>query len=186
MTTTIYQRLPAEIKKEIQENLKSNKNLKIGFFSDDYKFNHQGKEVSYRFRAYEVDGLKNFSIVFNSNTVKHNPYVKNNHIFFYDKKLKNTLYVKKELFEELLDSQIDFNLSTEQKELLSQGHDITLNVSNTCLTNKGKTVQVQKTTKKELKNFVADYSFFLGKCSLLLKENASKKNIKSLGITKNQ
>lgn len=185
MTTTIYQRLPAEIKKEIQKNLKSNLDLKNGFFSDDYKFNHEGKEVSYRFRAYEVDGLKNYSIVFNSNAIKHNPYSKNNHIFFYDKKLKNTLYIKKELFEEILESQIDFNLSTEQKELLSQGHDITLNVSNTCLTNKGKVTQLQKTTKKELKNFVADYSFFLGKCSLLLKDNTAKKNTKTLGITKN-
>lgn len=185
MTTTIYQRLPAEIKKEIQENLKKNKNLKIGFFSDDFKFNNEGKEVSYRFRAYEVDGLKNFSIVFNSNTSKHNPYTKNNNIFFYDKKLKNTLHVKKELFDEILESQIDFNLSTEQKELLSEGHDITLNVTNTCLSNKGKFTQLQKTSKKELKNYVADYSFFLGKCSLLLKENTSRKNIKSLGITKN-
>lgn len=185
MTTTIYQRLPDEIKKEIQENLKRNKNLKNGFFSEDYKFNHQGKEVSYRFRSYEVDGQKNFSIVFNSNTIKHTPYTKNNHIFFYDKKLKNTLYVKKELFDVILDSQIDFNLSTEQKELLAQGHDITLNVSNTCLSNKGKITQIQKTTKKDLKNFVADYSFFLGKCSLLLKESTTKKAIKSLGITKN-
>lgn len=185
MTTTIYNRLPAEIRKEIQENLKNNQDLKIGFFSDDFKFVHEGKEISYRFRAKEVNGQKNFSIIFNSNVSKHNPYIKNNHILFYDKKLKNTLHLKKELFDEILDSQIDFNLSTEQKELLSTGHDITLNVTNTSLANKGKNVKLQKSAKTELKSYVADYSFFLGKCSLILKENPSKKTTKSLGLTKN-
>lgn len=186
MTTTIYNRLPDEIKKEIQENLRKNQNLKIGFFSEDFKFHHNGKEISYRFGAHEKNGIKNFTIVFDSNTVKHNPYTKNNHIFFYDKKLKTSLHVKKELFEEILDSQIDFNLSTEQKELLSQGHDVTLNVTNSILSNKGKITPIQKTTKKELKNYVADYSFFLGKTNLLLKENPAKKTSKTLGISKNQ
>jgi hypothetical protein len=144
---------------------------------------HNRIEINYRFHVKEVEGKKSTHIIFNSNTTAHKPYLKNNNIFFYDNKLKTSLYVNKDLFEEILDTQPDFNLSTEQKDLLLQGHDITINVSS-LLTN-GKLNQQQKTFKKEQKNYVADFSFFLGKCSLLLKENRIPQTTKSLGLTKN-
>lgn len=178
----IYFDLPLEIRNSIQERLKQNKNLQIGFFSQDYNFELNGKKIFYRFHAREEKGQKTFTIKFGSDLKNHNPYSKNNNLFFYDSTLKTTLHIKKSLFEEILEKEIDFNLSTEQKELLANGHDITLNVTSN---SKEKNNVSKIVSKKELKNFVADYTFFLGKCSLLIKETCKNTVNKSLSLTKN-
>lgn len=180
--TIIYLDLPIEIKEAIQLRLKENNDLKIGFYSQDYNFMNNGKIVSYRFHAVEKKGKKAFTIKFSSDLTKHNPYSKNNNLFFYDNTLKTTLHIKKSLFDEILEKEIDFNLSTEQKELLAEGHDVQLNVT-TKSKEKGSISKI--VSKRELKNFVADYTFFLGKCNLLIKTTAQNKVIKSLSLNKN-
>jgi len=180
--TIIYLDLPIEIKNKIQLRLKENNNLKIGFYSQDYNVEINGKKVSYRFHAIEKYGKKTFTIKFSSNLTKHNPYCKNNNLFFYDNTLKTTLHIKKSLFDEILEKEIDFNLSTEQKELLAEGHDVQLNVT-TKSKEKGSVSKI--VSKKELKNFVADYTFFLGKSSLLIKNTTPNKAINSLSLIKN-
>lgn len=180
--TIIYLDLPIEIKNAIQLRLKENNNLKIGFYSQDYKFENNGKFVFYRFHAIEKQGQKSFTIKFSSDLEKHNPYSKKDNLFFYDNKLKTTLHINRNLFDEIIEKEIDFNLSTEQKVLLAEGHDIQLNVT-TNSTEKGSVSK--KISKKELKNFVADYTFFLGKCSLLIKETSINTQTKSLSLTKN-
>ena len=97
------------------------------------------------------------------------------------------LKIDKKLVEEELDAQINFNLSNEQKELLSEGHDVTLEVTNVhSKSPENKTKSSCLMSKKELKSFVADYSFFLGKTSLLIREikEVKKSNNNILNLTR--
>lgn len=169
-----YLKLPIDLKKEIQKNLKINSNLKSGFYSELYSINVNGKECKYRFHSTEFKKKKSFVIIFSRNIKEHKPFIEKKSIFFYDKGLNNTLKVDSDLVQSITEKEINFNLSNEQKELLFLGHDITLEVNQ-----KNKKEGVAKTTiQKSSKNYTADYSFFLGKSSLLIKENLIEKENK--------
>jgi hypothetical protein len=103
---------------------------------------------------------------------KHKPFIKNSEIFFYDQELKKTMKINKDLFN---DEVVNMGLSDEQKELLAEGKDVTLDVSASL--NKIKThKQIVVANASFKKTFVSDYSFFLGKNSLFIKESLKPKN----------
>jgi len=165
MSNVVYQDLSIDLKKQIISNSQVNKNLKLGFFSEVYKIKIKGKEHSYRFHStLDLTNKKVNTVIFNGKVIKHKPFIKNSHIYFFDEKLKATLKINKELFD---DEVINMDLSHEQKELLSQGKDITLQVSH-----KKNALSISFLKK----SFVADYSFFLGKGDLLIKESLKAKN----------
>lgn len=187
-TAILYSSLSAEQKKEIDTNLEKHKKMQIGFYSPVYSIIINNKQFDYRFRSKLNNGKTEITIIFNSNEKNHKPYSKGNIINFYDGELNRTLKIDKKIFEQELDSQVNFNLSNEQKELLSEGHDITLEVSNLhskIVSDKSKSSLLIH--KKELKSFVADYSFFLGKTSLPIREiikEVKLKNTSSLNLTR--
>lgn len=177
-----YSNLSAENKNEIQRNLKKHKDLKVGFYSPVYNINVNGENHSYRFHSTLRSEKKKITIVFNKNEKINIPYRKGNIIHFYDKELKRTLKLDKSLLEEELEKIVNYNLSSEQKELLAEGQDITLEV-----TSSKKSIKDNKQVfvpKKELKSFVADYSFFLGKTSLLTPKEPKTKSMYNLNLTK--
>lgn len=177
-----YSNLSSENKNEIQRNLKNHKDLKVGFYSPVYKIKINGENHSYRFHSTLSSEKKKITIIFNENEKKMNPYCKGNIIHFYDKELKKTLKLDKSIFDEELGKEVNYNLSSEQKELLAEGRDITLEVTSSKKSFKdNKQVLV---SKKELKSFVADYSFFLGKTSLLTAKESKTKNMFNLNLTK--
>ena len=186
-TAILYSSLSVEQKKEILTNLDKHKKMQIGFYSPVYSIIINNEKYDYRFRSKLNKDKKEITIIFSSNEKYHKPYSKGNIINFYDNELKKTLKIYKKLVEEELDAQINFNLSNEQKELLSEGHDVTLEVTNVHSKNTGnKTKSSFLMSKKELKSFVADYSFFLGKTSLLIREikEVKKSNNNILNLTR--
>lgn len=108
------------------------------------------------------------------------PLFKDNKIYLYDFALNRWIGFKKELFFKHLNAYlkgklqvsidsdsyalIDKGLSNTEKELLSMGKDITLDVA---IYNKG----TNKYMRKETINFVADFSFFLTSINPILKSN---------------
>ena len=186
-TAILYSSLSVEQKKEILTNLDKHKKMQIGFYSPVYSIIINNQKYDYRFRSKLNKDKKEITIIFSSNEKDHKPYSKGNIINFYDNELKKTLKIDKKLVEEELDAQINFNLSNEQKELLSEGHDVTLEVTNVhSKSPENKTKSSFLMSKKELKSFVADYSFFLGKTSLLIREikEVKKSNNNILNLTR--
>lgn len=173
MSDIIFQDLSDDLKNEILSNNLKNENLKLGFYSKVYNIKIDGKNHSYRFHSkLNLKGKKINTVIFNGNIQKHKPFIKNSEIFFYDKELKKTMKISKDLFN---DEVVNMDLSDEQKELLAEGKDITLDVSSSFNKIKNnKQVVVANTSFK--KTFVADYSFFLGKNSLFMKEIFKPKN----------
>jgi hypothetical protein len=173
MSDIIYQDLSDDLKNEILSNNLKNENLKLGFYSKVYNIKIDGKNHSYRFHSkVNIKNKKINTVIFNGNIQKHNPFKKNSEIFFYDQELKITMKISKDLFN---DEIVNMDLSDEQKELLTEGKDVTLDVSSSFNKIKNnKQVVVSNTSFK--KTFVADYSFFLGKNSLFIKEILKPKN----------
>lgn len=173
MSDIIYQDLSDDLKNEILSNSLKNKNLKLGFYSKVYNIKINGENHSYRFHSkMNLKNKKINTVIFNGNVQKHKPFIKKSEFFFYDLELKKTMKISKDLFN---DEILNMELSDEQKELLAEGKDVTLDVSSSL--NKIKTnkqVVVANTSFK--KTFVADYSFFLGKNSLFMKESIKPKN----------
>lgn len=161
-----YAELSEDLKKEIKSKMSLENNLNIGFYSKLYQTNDDNKIIKYRFQKNKNTTL---NIVFNSDTEKHKPFLNKNNILFYDSDLKNTLEIDKNIFEE----NIHMNLSDEQKEDLMLGRDITLNVEQ-------KKSNIKKTETKNMKSsfikkaFVCDFSFFLSKNSIMIKEKIKK------------
>lgn len=173
MSDIIYQDLSDDLKNEILSNNLKNENLKLGFYSKVYNIKINGENHSYRFHSkVNLKSKKINTVIFNGNVQKHKPFIKNSEIFFYDQVLKKTMKISKDLFN---DEVVNMELSDEQKELLAEGKDVTLDVSSSSHKNKiNKQVVVANTSFK--KTFVADYSFFLGKNSLFMKETLKPKN----------
>ena len=174
MSDIIYQDLSDDLKNEILSNNLKNENLKLGFYSKVYNIKINGENHSYRFHSkVNLKSKKINTVIFNGNVQKHKPFIKNSEIFFYDKELKKTMKISKDLFN---DEVINMDLSDEQKELLAEGKDITLECVSFSF-NKIKNIkQVVVANTSFKKTFVADYSFFLGKNSLFMKEIIKPKN----------
>jgi len=171
------------VKQEIKKA--KNNGLKPGFYTERFAAGIENEILIYRINLSIENGEEVYGIVMNSNVEEHKPFSKDNMIYFYDKKMKNTLGVPKEVFDAELNKEVNLNLSKEQKELLADGHDITLEV-----TKNSKDATSKITSKKELISFSADYSFFLGATDLLIKYserrsatqkiNHALRNVKSL------
>jgi len=151
--------------------LKEIVDLKKGHYSKAFLLKNDNDKVI-RFRLYkDQNGLTAF---FESNKIKHSPFQTKNTIVIFDTVLKLSLKIDKDTIDRELENEINFNLSKEQKELLSLGHEVTLEVNKTQQTkrphNNGTSFLLSKKTVLFHKSFVADYTFFLGQTSLLLKE----------------
>lgn len=172
MSDVVYQNLSIDLKNEILLNSYINQKLKLGYYSKVYKIKINDKIHSYRFHSTLDNNEKKINmIVFDGKVQKHKPFKKNNQIYFHDKELQKTLKINKDLFEEEV---INMGFSDEQKELLSEGKDVTLEVISTTKTNK----QVILSNSIVKKSFVADYSFFLGSNTLFVKESIKVNSIK--------
>lgn len=183
-------RITDEMKKEINRlaNAKDVIDLKNGHYSKVYLIkDNEGKYFHFRFKK-ENEILK---VIYNKNLKLVSCSLSLNKIDFYDNELKMNLSIDKSIFDKRCDEEVNFLLSNEQKELLAQGKDITLEVnSNTTSqiskqqTSKSVTNLIIKNKLKiEYKNFVADFSFFLGKTSNLLtakKQQNSKLSISNI------
>lgn len=173
MSDIIYQDLSDNLKNEILSNNLKYKNLDLGFYSKVYTIKIKGETHTYRFHStLNHKGKRINTVIFNGNVQKHKPFIKNSEIFFYDQEMKKTLKISKDLFN---DEVVNMCLSDEQKELLAEGKDVTLDVSST-LTKIKNNKQVIVVNSSFKKTFVADYSFFLGKHSLFIKESIKPKN----------
>ena len=140
------------------------------------KIKINNKIYSYRFHSkLDLNNKKVNTVIFNGKIQKHNPFIKDSHIYFYDQELKKTLNINKNLFE---DELINMGLSDEQKELLCEGKDVTLEVSSTLKNNK----QIVISNSTFRKTFVADYSFFLNSNTLFIKESVKAKNSIKMAI----
>lgn len=181
MSSTEYELLPAALKNEMILNSERNKNLKVGFYSNIYTFENNGITYKYRFHSIAKSNNKNqHNIIFNSTVLPHKNKVSDDGtIIFYDDVLKISLRLNNETFEEEL---TDMNLSPEQKLDLAEGKEITLNVSQLSLLNKQN--GNNRLTSRTTKSFIADYSFFLGKSTLFLRENKVFKNGKLKTLNK--
>lgn len=175
-----YLKLPEDLKKGIQENLKNNKNLKSGFYSSLYSINIDGNEVRYRFRCNEIKKTNSFTIIFSGNENNHKPFQKGNTILIFDKELQRSLKLDYNLINKIWEDEINYNLSSEQKQLLFLGHEITLEVNQ-----KSKLSNFLKLdNRKVYKSYIADYTFFLAKTSLLFKEKNPQQKINKTNILK--
>ncbi len=171
MSSTEYESLPADLKKEIILNSEQNKSLKIGFYSKSYVIQHNGKTYKYRFHCISHYNNKNHhTIIFNGNTPPHkNKILENDNILFYDNELECSLKLSKDVFEQEL---VDMNLSPEQKISLAKGEEITLNISKKSSLNNGNAL----TSSNRTKSFCAHYDYFLGSNTLFMKEIKVIKN----------
>ncbi|POS00915.1 hypothetical protein Q361_11718 [Flavobacterium croceum DSM 17960] len=146
------------LEKAKQENQK----LPKGFYSKVY-LDPQTKE---RFRLCNVGGLhpvKNVKPVLSQ--APKQAYVYHKGVgYLFDEELKMFIIVDKDAFFEA--TELELSLSNEQKELLYQGKDITLNAYDTKVYSQKNKLEI-KTQKREIA-LVADFSFFLGKNSLSL------------------
>ena len=140
-------------------------NLKNGHFSKLYLIK-DGDNGYFQFRFQKEN--ENLKVIYNKN-LKLVSYSLGK-IGFYDNELKMNLSIDKSIFDKRCDEEVNFILSNEQKELLSEGKDITLEVTSVLSfkTNQVNSKSISDKLKVEHKNFVADFSFFLGKTSNLL------------------
>lgn len=169
MHDIIYNNLPSDLKNQILKNNLNNKNLRLGFYSEVYHIKINDQNYSYRFHSIlDSTNKKINTVIFNGHKKSHSVFVKNSDIFFYDEELKKTMKINKNLF---YDEIVNMQLSDEQKEQLAEGKDISVDVN--CQLKNPKKILSNSTFKK---TFVADYSFFLGKNTLLLKNTTKIKN----------
>lgn len=171
MSSTEYESLPADLKKEIILNSEQNKSLKIGFYSKSYIIQYNGKTYKYRFHCISHYKNKNHhTIIFNGKTPPHkNKILENDNILFFDNELECSLKITKDVFEQEL---VDMNLSPEQKASLAKGEEITLNISKKNSLSNGNAL----TASYRARSFCADYNYFLGSNTLFIKENKVLKN----------
>lgn len=176
MSFTEYESLSDELKNEIKLNSEKNKNLKVGFYSKSYTVVNNGKTYKYRFHCISNSNNENhYTIIFNGNSKPHkNKILENDNILFYDHELQCSLKLVKEIFEQEL---VDMNLSPEQKTLLAEGNDITLNVSHNKATSNHLGNMISS-MKNMTKTFSADYGYFMGKNTLFLREKHISKTLK--------
>lgn len=177
-----YLDLSVNNKNEITHNFKTLSEIEVGFYSKAFSIIICGKSKKYRFHSIIENGIKKTKIIFNKKDAEHQAKRENNHILFYDNALKRSLKIDFNLFGKEIEKQINFNLSTEQLEMLADGKDVFLEVINS--NNKDGINKFSSIVKNnEIKNFVADYSFFLGKINLLLKDFVKEKKT-GLSLTK--
>lgn len=169
-SSLIYVDFPIDKKNEILNNLKKHERLPTGFYSQPYRIKVGNDIIIYRFQSSIKNGQPIFNLVFNKNENAHKPILKDNVIYFYDKELKRSLHIDKSILDEEIEKETELNLSSEQIETLSEGKEITIEITNpfkeplpVYLRNKNRCISV-------------DYNYFLGKISLLLKINDITKN----------
>lgn len=173
-----YADLPLEKKNEILKNLKKHQNLPLGFYSETYRIKINEEIKTYRFHSAMKNGQPMFNLVFSGKKQPHKPFNKENTIFFYDNELQRSLNLNRETFEEILDKEANFNLSSEEIDLLSEGKEITIDITNI---KKEYPSNIRKNTKTTIS---VDFNFFLGKINLLMKINNLQKN--NLSINANR
>lgn len=183
-STQIYINLPLEKKQEILNNLKKHQKMPIGFYSCVYTIEVNGEKKKYRFQSNIRNGQPIFKILFDKQYDKQMPHITDSKIFFYDKELKRSLQLDRDIFEEQVEKEINYNLSSEEIELLAEGKEITIDIQ---LTNRAsKALPVYLKNKSLTKRISVDYNYFLGKISLFLNQDLYKNNKKApAGITLN-
>lgn len=140
-------------------------------------------ELTLHYRVLQTDeGLKVIFKNYNKPVMEHGPLLKGSTIYLFDEELSKTLkidvkdylrFFKKELYNHTKENEvIDFNLSTEQKELLCTGHEIKLNVYSKSSTT-GKPIKSISTSRV----FSTDISFFKGRTEFLISKCNDKKSL---------
>lgn len=178
----IYLNLSEEKKQEIHNNLKKHQRMPIGFYSCVYTIEINGQMKKYRFHSSIKNGQPLFSIVFDKNEPIQSTIVNDNVISFYDKELKRALVLDKNICEEQIVKEIDYNLSEEQIELLVVGKEITIDLKSINTSNK----ELPLYLRNKSKLLSVDYNFFLGKISMFLNQEQLNNIKKHPSLTLNK
>ncbi len=177
-----YINLPEAKKQEIHNNLKKHQNMPVGFYSSVYVIEINGEIKKYRFHSSIKNGQPIFSIIFDKNEPLQSPVLKDNVISFYDKELKRALVLDKDIFDEQIEKEVDYNLSEEQIELLVEGKEITIELKSINKSNK----ELPSYLKNKCKLLSVDYNFFLGKINMFLNQEQLNNIRKNTGLTLNK
>lgn len=178
----IYINLSEAKKQEIHTNLKKHQKMPNGFYSCVYSIEINGEIKKYRFHSNIKNGQPIFSIVFDKNEPLQTPALKDNVISFYDLELKRTLILDKDIFDEQLEKEVDYNLSDEQIELLVEGKEITIELKSINKTNK----ELPPYLRNKCKLLFVDYTFFLGKINMFLNQEQLNNIKKTPSLTLNK
>ena len=142
--------------------------LKLGMYSKVFIVQNSDKNVKIRFynnnNRIKIAIENKQKISFPLKPIQK----KEGKIALFDKELNRVLWLDKDMVTKKMEEEVNLNLSKEQKELLINGKEVTLEV----FTDKKISTSTKSITKRELehKTFVADLSFFLQKNSIVLHE----------------